>query len=360
MTARTVGVEEEFLLIDPGTGEPRAVGAAVLRAAGESGPEISAELHREQLEIGTSPARTLDELGRELRTARAAAAEAAAAAGTVPAAIATSPLPVAPTVSAGERYQRMARHFGATVAETLVCGCHVHVAVSSVEEAVAALDRIRPWLAPLLALSTNSPFWQGEDTGYASYRHQLWTAWPTAGPSGAFGSADEYRATVQAMIGTGAILDEGMVYFDARPSRQHPTLEIRVADVCREPDDAVLVAALVRALVETGVRSWRDGSPAPQVRTELLRLASWRAARSGLDGTLVDPRTWLPAPADDVVDLLVAHVRPALDEAGDTSTVKELLAGLRGRGTGAVRQRRILARGGDLRAVLADAAVTVP
>jgi carboxylate-amine ligase len=234
----------------------------------------------------------------------------------------------------------------------------VHVAVSSDEEAVAALDRIRPWLPPLLALSANSPFWRGEDSGYASYRRQVWSGWPSAGPTEAFGSAAAYRELVDAMVGSGTILDEGMVYFDARPSRQHPTLEVRVADVCREPDDAVLVAALVRGLVETAVRSWRAGEPAPPVRAELLKLASWRAARSGLDESLLAPRTWRPAPAGDVVDLLVAHVRPALDDAGDSDTVAELLAAVRGRGTGAVRQRAVLARGGDLRAVVTDAALT--
>ena len=361
MTVRTVGVEEEFLLVDPATGRPSAVGGVVLRhlderpGSPEDAPEVTGELHSEMLETGTQPASTLDDLHRGLREARAAAVEAAAVAGTVPAAIATSPLPAEPTVSDGPRYRRMAERFGLTVAESMTCGCHVHVAVSSDDEAVAALDRVRPWLAPLLALSANSPLWQGEDSGYSAYRQQVWSRWPSAGPTGAFGSLAVYRETVDTMVATGTVLDEGMVYFDVRPSAQHPTLEIRVADVRCEPGDAVLVAALARALVETAVRSWRAGEPAPEVRVEVLRLASWRAARSGLDGSLLDPRTWRPAPADDVVDLLLRHVGDALDEAGDTATVKELLTEVRSRGTGAVAQRAVLARGGDLRDVALSA-----
>ncbi|AEA22913.1 Carboxylate-amine ligase ybdK [Pseudonocardia dioxanivorans CB1190] len=355
VTVRTVGVEEEFLLLDPDSGRPSAVGGVVLRRADDDGPELTAELHAEQLETGTDPARTLDELDRGLRAARAAAASAAATAGTVPAAIATSPLPAEPTLSDGPRYCRMAERFGITVAESLTCGCHVHVAVSSDEEAVAALDRVRPWLAPLLALTANSPLWQGEDSGYSAYRQQVWSRWPSAGPTPAFGSVATYRETVETMVRSGTVLDEGMVYFDVRPSAQHPTLEIRVADVCRDPADAVLLAALARALVETAVRSWRAGEPAPQARVEVLRLASWRAARSGLDGSLLDPRTWRPAPAPDVLDLLLRHVGDALDEAGDTATVKSLLADVQSRGTGAVAQRAVLARGGDLRDVALSA-----
>ncbi len=122
-----------------------------------------------------------------------------------------------------------------------------------------------------------------------------------------------------------------MVYFDARLSAQHPTLEIRVADVCLDVDDAVLLAALARALVETAVRAWRAGTPADPVRLELLRLAAWRAGRSGLDGVLLDPCSWRPAPATDVLGRLVTHLTPALDDAGDLGRG----AGTAGRGAAA-------------------------
>jgi carboxylate-amine ligase len=355
VTVRTLGVEEEFLLVDPGTGRPRAVGQAVLAASGKG--ELTGELQQEQLETNTKPCRTLDELSAQIRSARSIAAAAAADVGVALVPLATSPLPAEPTIMPSRRYAEMARRFGLTAAEQLTCGCHVHVAVDSPNEGVAVLDRIRPWLAPLLALSANSPFWSGDDSGYRSYRGQVWQRWPSAGPYTPFGSAAAYRAFVDTALGTDTLLDEGMVYLDARLSRHHPTVEVRVADVCREPDDAVLVAGMVRALVQTAADAAARGAAPDPVRTEVLRLATWRASRSGLEGDLLDPRTWRPAPASDVLDALVAHVAPALEEAGDLATVRTLLDAVRARGTGARRQREVLARTGDLAAVVRDAVV---
>ena len=177
----------------------------------------------------------------------------------------------------------------------------------------------------------------------------MWQRWPSAGPYAPFGSPDTYHDTVQTMIDTDTVLDRGMVYFDARLSAQHPTLEIRVADVCLDVDDAVLLAALARALVETAVRAWRAGTPADPVRLELLRLAAWRAGRSGLDGVLLDPCSWRPAPATDVLGRLVTHVTPALDDAGDLGEVRERLAEVLRRGTGARAQREAVQRGAPTR-----------
>jgi carboxylate-amine ligase len=151
------------------------------------------------------------------------------------------------------------------------------------------------------------------------------------------------------MVDSDTVLDRARVYFDARLSVQHPTLEIRVADVCLDVDDAVLLAALARGLVETAVREWRAEVPADPVRLELLRLAAWRAGRSGMDGVLLDPGSWRPAPAEDVLGALVAHVTPALDDAGDLPRVQEMLADVLGRGSGARAQRAA----GDPRAAVA-------
>ena len=201
------------------------------------------------------------------------------------------------------------------------------------------LDRIGPWLPVLLALSANSPFWQGQDSGYASFRYQARGRWPSAGPIGAFGSAEVYHATVREMLSTGTLLDSGMVYFDARLSEHYPTLEVRVADVCLFADDALLVAALTRALVETEARAWHAGSPAGTPRVEMLRLASWRASRSGLADHLLYPYTDRPERAAAVAGALFEHVRDALDDAGDTDTVRELLGAVLTRGNGAAFQR---------------------
>jgi glutamate---cysteine ligase / carboxylate-amine ligase len=337
VTVRTIGVEEEFLLVDPDSGLPRAV--AHLALAARTDAELAGELLREQLETATRPCSTLEELGGELRRARAEAGDAAAAAGAALVALGTSPLPVDPTLSPKPRYREMRRRFGLTAAEELTCGCHVHVAVDSEDEGVGALDRIRPWLAPLLALTANSPFWQGVDSGYASYRSQVWSRWPSAGPYAPFGSSAGYHGAVGAMLGSDTVLDRGMVYYDARLSAEYPTVEVRIGDVCLDVDDAVLLAALARGLVETAVREWRAGTPADPVRLELLRLAAWRAGRSGVDGVLLNPCTWRPVPAREVLDQLVRHVAPALEEAGDLPRVQELLSGVFHRGTGARAQR---------------------
>ncbi|MGH3913109.1 MAG: glutamate--cysteine ligase, partial [Pseudonocardiaceae bacterium] len=270
------------------------------------------------------------------------------------AALATAPLPVQPSITATPRYRRLVEEFGLTAQQQLTCGCHVHVEIDSAEEGVAILDRIRGWLPPLLALSANSPFWQGADTGYASFRSQVWARWPSAGSTEVFGSAEAYHATVQTMIDSGTILDEGMVYFDARLSRQHPTLEVRVADVCLLPDDAVLLAALVRGLADTAARAWRAGEPPTPLRVELLRLAAWRAGRSGLDGDLLGP-TGKPVSPAEIVRALIQHVSPALDESGDLDVVEELATTLLQRGNGANIQRDVYRKTGHLPDVVKSA-----
>jgi carboxylate-amine ligase len=354
---RLMGVEEEFLLVDPDTGVAMAAGGAVLLAAeANHAGDLTGELQREQIETGTRPQCTTAELDAELRRTRSQARAAAAAAGAALAPLATSPLPARPTVSPAQRYRRMVEQFGMTGSEQLTCGCHVHVAIESDDEGVAVLDRIRTWLPVLLALSSNSPYWKGEDTRYASFRSQVWGRWPSAGPTAVFGSAAAYDEVERSMVATGTVLDTGMIYFDARLSRSHPTVEIRVADVCRETDDAVLIATLCRALVTTAAREWRSGLEPDPVPVEVLRLATWRAARSGLSDALLHPRTGRPAPARDVLDALIDHVTEALTDTGDRDTVTTLLDALLHRGTGAARQRAVAQRsGGDLRAVVLDA-----
>ncbi len=356
MSPRSVGVEEEFLLVEPGTGRPKAVAGTVLQAAGQAaGSDLEAELQQQQLETNSRPCRSLDDLHRELRRGRASATAAAGRAGAQVAALGTSPVPVEPRPVRTSRYERMTEDFGMTAREQLTCGCHVHVEISSAEEGVAVLDRAGPWLAALLALSANSPFWQGQDSSYASFRYQVWGRWPSSGPTEPFRTAQAYHDTVQQMVRSGTLIDPGMIYFNARLSERYPTVEIRIADVCLRADDAVLIAALARALVETEARASREERPAARPRTELLRLAAWRASRSGLDGALLHPATGRPEQATPVVNMLLDHCRDALADAGDADAVTELLAALLARGNGASFQRAAYRRSGRLPDVISSA-----
>ncbi|WP_236244752.1 glutamate--cysteine ligase [Streptomyces sp. CC210A] len=351
---RKIGVEEELLLVHPDTGEPKAVAGAILAASGPA-DAFEAELHREQLEFATEPHTRMRALEAEVRRWRASAARHALEAGARLAALATSPMEVAPTIGSDKRHRWLAEEFGLTTQEQLTCGCHIHVEVESDEEGVAVIDRVRPWLSTLLALSANSPFWQTVDSGYSSYRSRVWARWPSAGPVEVFGSAERYHERVRAMLDTGVLLDEGMVYFDVRLSHRYPTVEFRAADVCLEADDTVLLAILVRGLVDTAAREWRAGEPPNPVGVSALRLASWRAARSGLSGSLLHPDSGTPAPAHVVAHALLDHVSDALSDTGDLGEARERLSELLGRGNGADRQRRVMEREGDLSAVVADA-----
>ncbi|MVO85548.1 YbdK family carboxylate-amine ligase [Streptomyces sp. p1417] len=387
---RTVGVEEELLLFDRQSGEPRALSSAVIaRAAKDSAEDAAAgtassgadggevpgtdgrpgrstdyrdpedeafekELHRQQIEFATQPHTDMGDLADEIRRWRADAARHADDVGGAVAALATSPLPASPAVNVGPRFAWMEQQFGLTTREQLTCGCHVHVAVESREEGVAVVDRIRSWLAVLVALSCNSPFWQGRDSKYASYRSRVWGRWPMAGPAEIFGSAERYDEQVETMIATGVLRDEGMVYFDARLSHRYPTVEIRVADVCLEAGTTVLVAALARALVDTAVAEWRAGTPPLGHGVSVLRLAAWRAARSGLEGPLLHPVTMRPAPAEEVVAALLDHAQGALDANGDLGMARKSAAGLFEHGTGARVQRDLLDRTGSLGAVVTE------
>jgi carboxylate-amine ligase len=352
MSLRKLGVEEELLLVDPATGQLTAVSRdAVL--ANQRDAEVEHELFLQQIETSTPPCTSADELVDGIRAGRRAVGEAAAAAGARAVAMATPVLAVDDeTFTPKSRYRRIQDEYGELARQALVCAMHVHVDVDGDEEAVRVVDGIRPWLPVLVALGANSPYWQGRDTGHASWRSQVWSRWPTAGAAQPFGDVATYRAVSERMLGWGAGLDAGMLYFDVRLAERYPTVEIRVADVTTDVDDVALVALLARALVATVAA---DGS-APTWRGDLLRVAGWRAAKSGIAGRLVDPVTGALATAREVVETTVDFVRPALEEAGDLDRVTESFERLVVRGTGATRQRRVRENGGDLRAVVEDLA----
>jgi len=340
---RTFGIEEELLLVDPRNGGPLPLAEELLELdrhqSSDRGFTLTAELQSEQIESVTAVYESLADLDGAIRAGRFHADSLARTLGARVVALGTSPVLVAPHTTEQPRYSAIAARLGLTAFEQLTCGCHVHVAVESDEEGVGVLDRIRVWLPVLLALSANSPYWNGIDTGYASYRRRVWTRMPAAGPTEIFGSADNYWRHVDDLLGTGVLLDAGMIYFDARLSNLHPTVEIRVADVCLDSDVAVLLAALGRALVETAARQWSAGEPPPPVPVRLLQMACWKASRFGVSGELLHPTDSRPRRAADVVMALFDHVRAALADFGDEQWVALMLDRVLDDGTGAHHQR---------------------
>lgn len=358
----TYGVEEEFLLVDPRTGEPAALNTVVAEYAKRHGVDLELELTSCQVETTSEVATSSADLRADLVRLRRVASDAAAEAGARLLAVALPPtLPQHFPVTDNPRYAHIAERFGMIAHEQGISGCHVHVAVADREEAVQVGNRLRPWLPLLLALTANSAVYRSADTGHASWRSVLWARWPSAGPPPHFESADEYDAAVREMLASGAMLDDGMVYWDVRPSANFPTVEVRVADVPATVADTVLFATVVRALVMTVLAEGERGEPVPPIAAHVLKAAYWTAARYGLDGQLVDlPGDRALRPAAELLHALVDRLEPALAVLGDYDMVRTEIERVLTTGNGATRQQRAWRRGEDVTDVVAEvAAATV-
>ncbi|MGE0215372.1 glutamate--cysteine ligase 2 [Mycolicibacterium sp.] len=353
----TLGVEEEFLLVDPASGAPVARNRDVAARAAERGVDLQLELTSCQVETATDVVETTDDLRGQLVHLRHTAAEAADQAGARLLAVGLPPtLPHEFPVTDTERYRDIGERFGMIAHEQGICGCHVHVAVPDRDAAIHVSNRLRPWLPALLALTANSAIYRNADTGHASWRSVLWARWPSAGPPPHFESAAEYDAAVQVLCDAGVMRDDGMVYWDVRPSANFPTVEVRVADVPATVAETVVFAALVRGAVMTALDDERSGEPIQPLAPYVLKAAQWKAAREGIDGDGIDLETHGTAPALELLAALTERVRPALEAAGDYPLVTAGLATVAELGNGATRQRRAWARRHDVDDVVAAAA----
>ncbi|HEY2202849.1 MAG TPA: carboxylate--amine ligase/circularly permuted type 2 ATP-grasp protein [Pseudonocardia sp.] len=355
MGGMRIGVEEEFHVVDLATRQAAPEVDALLGRLGAEG--FAPELQRSLVETNTPPAGTLDELRGDLVRLRGELADAADPLGLGVVAAGSVPLtnPADTDVSHGARYAHMSREYQMLAREQHICGVQVHVDMPDRDVAVDVMQRVGPWLPAFLALSGSSPYWQGADSGYASSRTLVWQRWPTAGPPAPLADAAEYDALIDALVASGTISDPGMVYFDVRPSAHVPTLELRVCDACPSVDTVVLLAGMFRALAAHAVAEREAGLPLPGIRHELLRAATWRAARSGLESDLVDLHAdGGPAllPASAIIDQLLDLVRGQLEDAGDWAQVRGLADAAVARGSAAARQRRAFGRRGEYRDVV--------
>ena len=351
----TIGVEEEYQIVDRETRELRPRALRILpEAQAAVGDQVTPELFLSQIEIGTPVCRTLAEVRAELTRLRREVITAAERDGHLIAAAGTHPFShwEDQKLTPKRRYRGIAEEYEQLAREQLIYGCHVHVGIRDREAAIGVMNRVRLWLAPLLALAANSPYWLGWDTGYASFRTEIWRRWPMSGTPQVFSSRAEYDALVETLIATGSVSDGTKIYWDVRPSARFETLEYRVTDVCLTIDEAVMIAGLVRALTRTAYNHFMRGEPLTEVRPELLRAAKWRAARYGLDAELVDAREGCARPAADIIEKLLAHLRPALEADGSWEEVSTLTRYTLARGNGATRQRQVFARTDSFEAVV--------
>jgi len=339
--ALSFGVEEALLLVDPETGETVAAADEVLRYAEAlyvPAPDatLTAELFETRVEAGTGRCVTLTELSDQLTHSRIRLATAARAAG-------TWVLPSGSAVLGGvtaprEKFAAVADAYAAVVAD-LTCECRVRLDVPDPETAVAVVNHLRPWLPTLLALSVNSPFCDGGDTGYASWRSVQRARLPAAGMPPHFASVRAYEARMSRLAELGVLVDDASPLWLARAVPRLSIVELRVADTGVDVESTLLQAALSRALVQTALTDLAAGREAPAIGEQVAAAALWSAAKHGMSGAGIHPVLERKAPATVLVSELLTAVRPALEETGDLPTATDGVRRLLKIGTGAARQR---------------------
>jgi glutamate---cysteine ligase / carboxylate-amine ligase len=317
----TIGVEEEFLLVDPASCRTAGRAGAVLKRAASSprprGSALHSELLSTQVEFATGVCTTLDELRRQLVEGRRLLSAAARTEGLRLVSSGTAVLSdLDVPITEGDRFDRIAGIYAQVLTDYQVSGCHVHVGVPDRDTAVAVVNHLSVWLPVLLALSANSPFDQGRDTGYASWRMIQQSRLPGSGLTPWFGSAAEYDSAVGRLVDVGVLVDDTMTFWLARPSPRYPTVEVRVADATATVDEAVLQASVTEALVRHALRELAAGKEARPIPAQLAAAAIWTAARYGLTGPAVDLRSGMRVPMWSLLTELFRMVSLDIQSAG--------------------------------------------
>jgi carboxylate-amine ligase len=348
----SLGVEEEFQILSAESYELVSRYDEVAEAAGAS-EQIKPELMQSVLEVATSIAATVPEAIEDAARLRARLRDAAAEGGSLIASAGTHPFSrwEHQEVTEADRYLALVEKMRWVAEREIIFGLHVHVGLPDAQQAIAIANALRTWLPELLALSANSPFWQGRDTGLASTRTKVFETFPRSGLPPAFASFEEFELVVERGVKTNCFPDYTYIWWDLRPHAKLGTIEIRICDAQTRLETTAAIVALVQSLAATLAARYDEARTLPIQPVTLVDENKWRAARSGLHAKLIDLDHDTERPAPEAIRALVELAEPAARRLGCT---KELAAVERvlERGTGADEQRRVHEETDSLLAVM--------
>jgi glutamate---cysteine ligase / carboxylate-amine ligase len=350
----TLGVEEEFQIVDPATGELRSHVSELIAASSPAlGEQIKPELHQSIVEMGTQICGNVEELRGEIVRIRGELVAAAERVGLQVAAAGTHPFSswIDQVISPGERYQTIVEELQQLARSLLIFGLHVHVAVPDNTTAIDLMNMVRYFLPHVLALSTSSPFWMGRDTGLKSYRTTIFRRFPRTGVPDYFGSWSEYENYIKLLVELHCIDNAKKIWWDVRPHPTFGTLEFRVCDVPTKVEESVAIAGLIQAIVVKLHRLYMQNMGFRLYPRALIEENKWRASRWGIQGKLIDFGKRTEVPMKDLAIELLEFVDDVLDDLGSRSAVDYIRTILR-EGTSADRQVRVFREAGDLKAVV--------
>lgn len=350
----TLGVEEEYQVVDPETGELKSYITQLLEDGRITVEGIKPELHQSVIEVGSSVCQTPAEIREELVRLRGQVMDLAAEDGLKILAAGTHPFSswMDQEITPLERYLGVEQDLGDLARKNLIFGMHVHVGIEDPEFLIDAMTVSRYFLPHILALSTSSPFWMGRNTGLKSYRSIQWRNFPRTGVPPTFQTYADYEKIVRMLVSANAIPDASKIWWDIRPHHLYPTLEFRICDMCTRIDEAVCIAAIFQALVAKLWKVRRDNMSFRVYPLPLIEENKWRAVRYGVEGNLLDLGQEAERPAKQVIHELVAwFLDDVLDELGSRKEVEYAFKILEG-GTSADRQLATFEETGDLKAVV--------
>lgn len=350
----TLGVEEEYQIVDPETGELQSFITQILKDGHITVADVKPELHQSVVEVGSTVCQTPEEIRSELVRLRRAVMDLAAKDGLEILAAGTHPFSswMDQEITPLERYQGVEQDLQDLARKNLIFGMHVHVGIEDPEFLIDTMKVARYFLPHILALSSSSPFWIGRNTGLKSYRSVLWRNFPRTGLPPTFETFADYEKIVRVLVKANAIPDASKIWWDMRPHHLYPTLEFRMCDMCTRVDEAVCIAAMLQALV---AKLWKlrcDNMSFRVYPLSLIEENKWRAVRYGVQGNLVDFGQEIERPARQVIhELLEWFLEDVVDELGSREQVEYALKIL-DEGTSADRQLATFEETGDLKAVV--------